>query len=70
MAQAYAQEPEFSIQEYAATLGNEEIRMIIDIGQGQEVPEDIVLYLTEKAERLGMSYQQLIREVQTAYENR
>ncbi|MCK5850182.1 MAG: hypothetical protein KAH23_04645 [Kiritimatiellae bacterium] len=64
MEQAYGQEPTFTEPEYRQYLETPAIDIITDVyNNGFAPPPDIVDYLTEKAEELGITYDELIEKV-------
>jgi len=64
MEQAYQEEPAFNQHEFSQYLGNTSMKIITDVYNTDFVPPpDIVQYLTEQAEGLGMTYDEMIDKV-------
>jgi len=66
LERAYQEEPDYVKAEWSTVLGSETVRVITRAYNGEELPGDIVSYLEEEALRLGMTYEELLREVATA----
>ncbi|RKX65879.1 MAG: hypothetical protein DRP42_04130, partial [Tenericutes bacterium] len=62
MEQAFTQEPTFGAAEFASYIGVSAVNVI----KGGEIPQDIVEWLTVKAEELGITYEELIQKVEAS----
>ena len=67
MEEAYREEPTFILPEWRQALGYTEVDIILDVYNTDFVPPpDIIEYLTEQAQSLGMTYGELVEEVGTS----
>ena len=61
MEQAWKGEPSFTRYELARYLGDSSVRILIGVYTGKmNPPQDVVDYLTEKAEAIGLTYEELV----------
>ena len=64
MKEARQEEPQFHLAEFQQYLGSASMQIILDVYNTDFVPPlDIVEYLTEQAEALGMTYEELVQSV-------
>ena len=64
MREARQQEPTFTLSEWNQQLGNSAVNLLQDVYNTDFVPPpDIIKYLTEQAEALGMTYEELVAKV-------
>ena len=63
LEQAYAQEPQYIEEEWENLLGSSGYRLALDAYNGEELPTDIIEYLTEEAESIGITYEELLQRI-------